>query len=770
MGGTLDAIMDVYFLCTVLLFWASSLTVRSDAQVDCPKLHGEDGWWPKSFTKSNDSGYYLANDAKVHRAHLSNPTGFVERMVDRIQQREKRFFRFRIPAGELGVLTVIWVTEDRKSMLHYPQNFDTISTATLNILTENIHEKDLQWTCPNGSRTCVLTKRQVEELVNEITAKTSTTYKYLCIQADHYGISFIVNDYANEKTLGMFNARNFALPDMLYYWYYLKLLFVVYRPPFGLHHSSNEQDFPNYYCYHANNECEIKELHIRYFLVVYIAIGVWLFTPLLIYYFPSKKPARIEPHPPASPTSEMIPAYTSPVHFSRCLKTLLCYYSSPNKRYIDFTLRIRRALFMMFLGTFSFRVFMYFNYSILLFFVLVLFVCCPKYMSIHINPEIPKSFPLFPNSPYPPHLLGWNSLRDLKKEYQLLAYIMQERIFMAFSIRFWKYILFNSFESFHNVYTTPTNGLSGLSLSSKCYYASGYFIKGVFLILSSFIIVVLYFLNPLPFFIKEMSVAIFRGTSSNLQQQRTQLSVITVPLKVVSGGVMLIALLYTVVAAFVICYLATEIAMFTYMGAALTPKIALKFVALVVSSGTAIYSMIHTLHEQYNSLMDTMVNLLTTNNTFLALQARIKAIPNGKLELLKHAANGEIYLHKIGEPADIIYKKILVTDCITSYVSEDAFFSTVDYQLPIRKQVVFVILKAISAISFILLAMTMKNVFHLNKEVEDIFSFASKIAVSFLPTFLQFMAYRNKFAHKQEMIQKRESIEAIVTWISNIKP
>ena len=81
-----------------------------------------------------------------------------------------------------------------------------------------------------------------------------------------------------------------------------------------------------------------------------------------------------------------------------------------------------------------------------------------------------------------------------------------------------------------------------------------------------------------------------------------------VPMKVLSSGIMLIAFLYTVVAAFVISYLATEIVMFTYMGAALTPKIALKFVALVVSSGTAIYSMIHTLHEQYNSLMDTMVN------------------------------------------------------------------------------------------------------------------------------------------------------------------
>ena len=60
----------------------------------------------------------------------------------------------------------------------------------------------------------------------------------------------------------------------------------------------------------------------------------------------------------------------------------------------------------------------------------------------------------------------------------------------------------------------------------------------------------------------------------------------------------------------------------------------------------------------------------------------------------------------------------------------------------------------------------------LNKEVEDIIiQFCEQDCSVFSAYFftVYIMAYKNKFAHKQEMIQKRESIEAIVTWISNIK-
>ena len=80
---------------------------------------------------------------------------------------------------------------------------------------------------------------------------------------------------------------NAAIPDLLYYWRFLSQL-RANRPYFGK--GVKKDDFIHYNCFKKNGELERKELLMNYFVIMIIAILLWLYSPLLIYYFPSSEP------------------------------------------------------------------------------------------------------------------------------------------------------------------------------------------------------------------------------------------------------------------------------------------------------------------------------------------------------------------------------------------------------------------------------------------------------------------------------------------------
>ena len=728
---------NIILLLFVSLFFSFS-------QSACPQLEGIATKWPKTLPINQTEDCLILWDGLEH---------FEKKIRDRLTKREKVFVRFRVPVDGNNVMTIIWVSESHQPMLHYPHNFETLSLATMNIITESLVEKNIVWKCPTHCITCGLGKQQLETVLRNITESLDVHWKYLCIHAD-YGMSHILDDYPKHWSIDMFNTYNFALPDMLYYWYFLKMLFITQRPPLGF--ASNKEDFPNYYCYNNKNECVIKELHIHYWVVVYLAFILWLYCPLMVYYLPSSKPSNT-----VVPSKDMFPSYKSPIHFTRCFQYMLCYYSSKNQdSCVGWKIRLRRLLFLLFLAVFSFRLLLLSEYCIISWIAFVSFVIAavvPTHMSVYVEPDIPKSFPLFSSTPYPNGVVKLNEAKNNKVEYQLLAYNMKERIFIALDKQFWIYLFRNSFKQFHNAYKGYTSqSVVGILFCFMKLFVL--FLAGIALLLLSVSITVLYFIIPMPYFFKELCYAIFRGETKYAQAS---------PLKMVAGiahGIVILCLLvYVATSLFVACYLITDISMYTYMGSSLTPTMALEYVALLGSCGTTIYSLVKSLHENYDAILDNIVNILTDEKTFEALKQKLEQKQNMKLLLVKDETYG-VYVRKVGET--LPYERILSDDSFTSYVSKDLYFAVVEHQLPIRRQVFFIFLKTLLTITYVLLAMMVKNVYHLENKVTDIFALASEIAIYFLPAFLQSLAYSNTFGRKSDIIQKKETLESMIEYIS----
>jgi hypothetical protein len=75
-----------------------------------------------------------------------------------------------------------------------------------------------------------------------------------------------------------------AVPDLLYYWRFLKMFF-KHRPNWGW--SEDKNDFVHYHCYGKNKEHKGKELMMTFWVIPWVAFIMWLYFPLLIHYFPS---------------------------------------------------------------------------------------------------------------------------------------------------------------------------------------------------------------------------------------------------------------------------------------------------------------------------------------------------------------------------------------------------------------------------------------------------------------------------------------------------
>ena len=673
---------------------------------------------------------------------------------------EKRFIRFRAPVRgysnphlELrnwsGYLTWVWVAKKFHYMLYYPHNFETLSLATTDIVCANLEERHIQLTCGHCSDdvSCGIGKYELQALMENVTASVKMDWEYLCLEAD-YGMGDIVGDYVNKQSLQMLNTRNFAVPDILYQWQFLKRLLSQCPTQRG---SCIKAHIHNYYCYDQHNNIVIKELMQNYYVIVCLAVIMWLFSPLLTYYLPSSpQDARLQ--------TDLFPTYKQPVYFGRCVQYVLGYYMSNSRMWL---VRVRRVLILLVLATLSFRLLVspaHQSFSWITLVAFIIAVLHPYYLSVYVQPEIPKCFPLF-TAEYPPGVIKWNSRKEASQEYQRLAYIMQERIFIISDCNFWEYLFRNCFSYLSSL----RHQFSPMYLFRLMVAAA----VGLVTLACALLILVAYFFLPMPYFTKEMFCAICRGEwkycvhvwNSN---NGTPSKIYRIIGTFLHGIVLFLLLFYFILTTFSLCYLVTEVVLFTYIGANITPHIALHYVALVAALGSALYGMTAALHKEYTSMLDDTVEILSDDKGLEYIRMKMNQRGDVRLALVRNEINGvHTQTTRQQQPHMTLYYK----EGFVSYVHTKLYFHIVECLQPIRRQVLFLAVKILGMVFFIMVAMWVKNVYKSESKVSDIFSLAGDVGVYFIPSALQFLSYRSHLGRKAETQQKIEVADEIVDFI-----
>lgn len=726
----------------------------------CPGLIGSQEFFPILDKETPQSNLPLNLPNYSNNSNCSfnwtNKDHIKEKFRDRIQKGEKQLFRLRVPVtfndGVPYNVTVVWVTAENQYMLHFPQNFQTLSLGTTVIISENLRHDHISGNCSSNCSQCGLGRKELSVLLSELTInETQYNWEYLCIPAS-YGTNDIMDEYPETSSdLYSLNSRHLALPDVLYYFYFFKTLFTQ-RQFFGI--PSYEKDFPNYYCYNETGGCVVKELLMKYYILMHTAIVTWLYSPLLVFYLPSS--VSIRGGKSTGKQEKMIPTHKSPVHFTRFIMQLLGYHLRENSEGAWWKIRLRRLLILIFIFLMSFRLFLLSRFwliscSVLLVVSIALFA--PLYISKNIKPEKPSYFPLFPNCPYPKGMIKWSSETNHSVEFQRLAYVMQERVWLVlFHCEFWKFIFSNSFSDC----MSRNNRISTISILKTILSI----IIGVVAFLVAFIIAVTYYLVPIPFFAKELLCSIVRGCKDYYEKHNTAMSLLLSSFQCLS---MILLLVYILILMLALCILMTEFAMFTYIGAVMTPTMALKYVTLTAAFATTVVTMVRDLQKGYDEILKETVSNLQETKIYESFE---KEVMNKKLNISLKKDDRGVHIYK--KRSSESYCTLLLFDTFTPSVSEELYNHIVEQYQPLRRQVILVLVKMFLTVYFIGIAMWIKNVFHIERKVTDIFALASQFAVFFLPSLLEFLSYRGKFGKNAELVRKKEIYFVILNYLEHI--
>lgn len=337
---------------------------------------------------------------RVHhcRFNWTNRKEMVEKARERITHRQKLFLRFKVPvyypnaslswkqaANEFE--TWVWVAATHEYMLFFPHNFNVLSLGTMGIITNDFWEPGGEGkiaghcdrTCAEFTTKiprCVLTWKDIQQFMSDVTGE-KTEWNYVCLQLDYDIADVILNP-------------NAALPDLFYYWRFLRQLFSR-RPYFGIGMSND--DFIHYDCFDRDGILKTKELLMNYFVILITAILLWLYSPLLVHYFPSSEPYPTISYPAVLKPTEFHPTYKSPVRFGYFVRCLLCYYMEKSNN-LNYKSRIRRTVFLCCLFGVSFRFLYtpYWSYQVFLLTCFLAMALIPEFWSVHLSDEHPTHF------------------------------------------------------------------------------------------------------------------------------------------------------------------------------------------------------------------------------------------------------------------------------------------------------------------------------------------------------------------------------------------
>lgn len=730
------------------VFFGTGIFIQKGKHDNCPSLIGYHELFPLLIDDGQETGL---NDDSNCSIQWHNKDHIRDKFRDRIQKGEKQIFRLRVPVvlgGTAHHVTVVWVTAENQYLLFFPQNFQTLSLGTTVIISENLRHNHISYTCPVNCSRCGLGRRELAELLSELTAnETQYKWKYLCIP-DSYGTEDILDEYPESSSdLYSLNSRYLTLPDLLYYFYFFKTFFVR-RPFLGI--PAYKEDFPNYYCYDNTGQCVVKEFLMKYYILVYTAVGVWLYCPLLVYYLPSSESVK---RGGGGGGKRMLPTHKSPVYYTHCIQCMLGYHLTESSEGAWWKIRLRRFLFLILFFSVSFRLFILSQFRLFSWALLLLMsigILIPLHISKSIQTEKPHCFPLFPDSPYPEGMIKWSEAKDRSIEFQRLAYVMQERIWLAVHCKFWKFIVTNSFSSFIDC-------MKGSGMINVIFICIS-FLHGAVILLAAFLIVVTHFLVPILFFTKEMLIGIIVGSKDYYNDKhRTTFSFLASAFHCL---VMSLFLLYGLIVMLALSQFLNEVAMFTYIGAILTPTMALKYVVLASAVVTMVVTMVRELHKSYDEILKVTKNVLEEEKSRESLDKEAKD-KNLNLNLKKDDKGVHVFKEGSATP----HCSLLEFDTYSSLVSKELFDYIVEQYQPLKRQIILIVIKLLLTIYFIGIAMWIKNVFHIERKVKDIFSLASHFAVIFLPSLIEFLSYRGKFGKNAEILRKREVYSVTVGYL-----
>ena len=696
----------------------------------------------------------------------SNRDEMIERVRDRMKHRHKRFLRFKVPVYYLDraqnwkrstdeVETWIWVAHTHEYMLHFPHNFNVLSLGTMGIITDNFWEPGGQGeifgycdkSCVKNETMkprCILTWKDIQKFMSDVTLKDKEEWNHVCLQID-YDVSDMIRN------------PNSAIPDMFYYGRFLRQLF-SHRPYLGK--GISRDDFVHYKCFNRKDQIKNKEILMNYFVILIIAIILWLYSPLLIYYFPSSQPTMMN-YPLGLTHKDVYPTHKSPVNFGNFVRCILCFYMEKNK---SMKSRVRRLIFVSCSFVVSIRLLYtpYQSYLVVLFSTFLVAAFIPEFLSVYLRHEHPTHF--LGLWKYPEGIFRENTR---KTEYQFLAHCMQERIYLISDRRFWEMLLRESFKAplFSKTWAELYASLLNLLNISK-------FALSVFACVITFIlavsVTVFYYLTPALYFYKELSLAIFTGTKRNVLgawhgvSQGCGYNAFMSIVCFVHGVILEVFLVYFIVVMMFCCYLLAEITMFTYIGAVLVPSMAFRYIALVGSISFVLYKIAEDLRKNYDKLRDQIVEILEKSDHLTQLNNTFSTNYSGTFERHEDPDGALTICLKsdLQRPPTVM----LYRDHFTTYLSRPLLDFCIDLCDPLRRQIVFILVEVFLMTFYVLIAMWIKNVFHKEKEVSTIFTIAQTIGMYFVPNLLQFLAHKSHFGKKDDNVFHRRVHEAIVTY------
>lgn len=218
---------------------------------------------------------------------------------------------------------------------------------------------------------------------------------------------------------------------------------------------------------------------------------------------------------------------------------------------------------------------------------------------------------------------------------------------------------------------------------------------------------------------------------------------------------------YCLIVFFTLSQLLNDLAMFTYIGAVITPTMALEYITLLAAVSTTVVTMVMEVQKGYSDILTSLTNILNSDKGFRALEADIRLQPNFKITLLKDD-NG---VHILKKNSPIVHSHLLTNESFTMNISKELYIAVIDEYQPVRRQIALIVIKVLLTIYFIGIAMWIKNVFHIESKVSNIFTVASKVAIFFFPAMLEFLAYKGQFGKKSEGDIKKELFVVVCNYL-----
>ena len=709
-----------------------------------------------------------------------NRTDMTEKIRYRLKYRpHKRFLRFKVPVCYLETEgkwkqakdefeTWVSVADTHKYMLRFPHNLNVLSLGTMGIIMDDFWGPHGRWNisgyctkaCAKLAKPrCSLTRRDIQEFVADATVNDKQDWNYICFQLDYDVTDVIPNP-------------NTAIPDIFYYWRFLRQLFTK-RPYFGK--GISKADFVHYNCSNEKGHLHQRELSMHYFGILIIAVILWLYSPLLIHYFPSSQPPAIN-YPGDLNHKDFCPTFKSPVYFGSFLRCILCFYMEEKKAIKS---RIRRLLFLSFFVMMSYRLWytFYWNYFVMFSVTFLVAALVPEFFSAYLKDVLPTHF--LGLWKYPEGVFRENAE---KKEYQFLAHCMLERIYLISDLRFWGMLFEESFkvppvlfaktwEELFKYHQEPITLVTGpwyhripiIEIVASVFLCAVTFASAV-------TATIVYHLAPAFYFYKVLLWAICTEMKNNiLHAWRKQLewrlyNVFFIAMYSFHGVVLIVFLGYLIVAVMFCCYLLAEVTIFTYIGAVLVPKMAFKYVALVGAVSYSLYKIAKDLRENYDRVRDQVVKILENKDHLTRLNNDCTATDPEAFERMENT-NGALLIIKLKNGSQPP-KVILYRDHFATYLSRTLLDFCIEKCDPLRRQMLFIFVEVFLMTFYLLIAMWIKNVFHMEEDVSTIFSIAQTTGTYFVPNLLQFLAHKSHFGKKDDVLLPQRVHDAIVTYVA----